>query len=83
VQNVRHNVHPRVVPLDKLSVVPNDVANAGRLYVFRFAIFREHGVLLLQGINWRNQGERGLPSTWEQKDFVETHSARLILVLLS
>ena len=39
VQNVRHHVHARVVPLDELAIVPDDVANAWSCYVFRFASF--------------------------------------------
>ncbi len=39
VQHVRHHMHPRVLPLDKLAVVPNGVDDARCLDVFNLAVF--------------------------------------------
>jgi hypothetical protein len=41
-QNMRHHVHARVGPTDKLAVMPDYVAYAWSGHLFRFAIFWEH-----------------------------------------
>jgi hypothetical protein len=41
-KNVRHHVHARVVPLDKLSIMPDDVTNSWSTHVFHLAIFWKH-----------------------------------------
>ena len=42
VKNMRHNMHAGIVPVDKLSVVSNDVTDSRRAHVFRFTIFWKH-----------------------------------------
>src|ERR1043165_6110043 len=38
-EHVRHHVNARVVPFNKLSVMPHDVANARRFYIFSDSFF--------------------------------------------
>src|SRR4029078_13393286 len=39
VQDMRHHVHARVVPLDKLAVMPNNVAYSWCLNILGVAVF--------------------------------------------
>jgi hypothetical protein len=41
-KDMGHNVHSRIFPTDKLSVVPHNVANARGRYIFVLATFWEH-----------------------------------------
>jgi hypothetical protein len=38
-QNVRHHMHSGIGPLDKLAIVPHNVANARAYHIFGFAVF--------------------------------------------
>jgi hypothetical protein len=42
VENMRHHMHARVVPLNELAIMPNDIANAWSAHVFSLAIFWKH-----------------------------------------
>jgi hypothetical protein len=42
VKDMRHHVHARVIPGDKLAIVPNYITNSRRANVFRLAVFWEH-----------------------------------------
>ena len=39
VQHVRHHVHPRIVPVDELAVMPHNVADAGCFDILDVAVF--------------------------------------------
>src|SRR5262245_30050830 len=42
VQHVRHDVDLGVVPVDKLAVVPNKIADASGFNILAVAVFRKH-----------------------------------------
>src|SRR6185503_16476104 len=63
-------MHLRVVPINELAIMPNDVADAWCLYVFYFAVFREHIILLLRKLRIGGGPHRcRRPSTWEPGPF--------------
>src|SRR6266446_6038318 len=41
-ENVGHHMNASVIPVDELSIVPNDVTNACSAYVFRCSLFWKH-----------------------------------------
>src|SRR5882762_1521503 len=45
----------RIVPLDELAVVPDHVANARSIYIFRLARGWKHG---FDSPSWRNNGSK-------------------------
>jgi hypothetical protein len=42
VKDMRHDVDTRVVPIDELAIVPNDVRDSRGAHVFRLTIFNKH-----------------------------------------